>query len=148
MNRKHNVVFIDFDGVLVNKKSWRVRSGLNATADPDCVDVLNEITDKANAVLVVSSSWRIGQSREQIARILKSWGVKARVAGMTPVLLGAERGKEILRFLERNRRAVRDFVILDDDDDMHPYRHKLVQTEFDYGLRHEHIGMALGKISP
>lgn len=155
-SERRNTVFLDIDGVLVNKKSWYVRSGRQATADPPCVEVLNKITDAADAVIVVSSSWRIGQTLEQIRKILKGWGVKAKCVGLTPVLnakasmsiyLATTRGMEILAYLEKHRGTIKDFVILDDESDMHPYLHKLVKTEFDFGLTEAHIALATERLS-
>ena len=133
------VVFLDIDGVLVNKRSWFIRSGSRATADPPAA--LNEITDRANAVIVVSSTWRIGMSIHSMEQILRSFGVTANCVGLTPVL-GTARGKEIAVWLKMNKHVKR-FVILDDDDDMGPLSDKLVQTIFDDGLSKNHVARAL-----
>jgi hypothetical protein len=136
-----NVVFVDIDGVLVNKRSWYVRSGLQATADPPCVEALNKITNAAEADIVISSTWRIGQSLDQMSTLFRRWGVVAKVIGTTPHLPGKERGKEIKAWFSHNKAG--RFVILDDDDDVHPYKQNLVQTKFDDGLTNEHVAAAL-----
>jgi hypothetical protein len=123
-------------------------------ASPQCVAVLNEITERSGAVLVVSSTWRIGRSIEQLEELLEGWGVKAQMVGVTPVLrrqigniiISESRGKEINAWLLSNENW-NDFVILDDDDDMRPLLHKLVRTSFDLGLQPEHIKMALALLS-
>jgi hypothetical protein len=144
---RRNVVFLDFDGVLVNRQSLMQASGIHAKAAPECVAVLNQITEAANAVIVVSSTWRSLFSFNDLCKTLHGWGVTADCIGVTPEI--GHRGQEILEWLtdNSNRSLVKDFVILDDDDDMDPYMHKLVRTEFESGLRPEHLPPALARLS-
>jgi phosphoglycolate phosphatase-like HAD superfamily hydrolase len=135
------LIFLDFDGVLVTRKSWYVRSGNMATGDPDCVKALNRILEAAGADIVVSSTWRIGNSIAQLQEILSSWGVIGEVLDKTPRLIetcgslyvARPRGDEIATFLE-NYQSVESFVILDDDADMGELLPRLVQTTFELGL--------------
>lgn len=145
---KKRIVFLDFDGVLVNHKSWHVRSNGHATGDPSCVEALNRITAKTGAEIVVSSTWRLGTPVAELRGILKSWGVEASVIGATPCLIrdirrnGVElaaaepRGKEIQKWLDEHgqRWEIESFVILDDDSDMAHLMPFLVNTQFDTGL--------------
>lgn len=142
---KRNVVFLDFDGVLVNRKSLMKASGIKATADKDCVGILNKITDAADAVIVVSSTWRCLFSFTDICGKLYEWGVTADCIGVTPER--GRRGADILAWLADNRHLIKDFVILDDDDDMDPYQHKLVRTEFELGLQLKHVPLALARLT-
>jgi len=142
-----SVVFLDFDGVLVNKKSWYVRSGLQATADPPCIEALNVITRKTGAGIVISSSWRIGQTLAELACILKSWGVAGKLIGKTPWIADKDRGDEISAWLEAYPHPVDRFVILDDDADMGRLEEHLVKTEFDEGLTMEHAQRAIAKLA-
>lgn len=147
---KSNIVFLDFDGVIV------VASTRFIEADPLCVARLNEITDKTDAAIVVSSSWRKGRTEKQLEDLLKDWGVKASMVGVTPILqkeMGGivysdTRGHEINAWVESNKDTWKEFVILDDDGDMQPLLHKLVRTSFDLGLQPEHVGKALALLSP
>ncbi len=135
---------LDFDGVLVNHKSWYVRSGGHASADPPCVEALNHITDTTGAEIVISSSWRIGTSLPELRGILKSWGVTGKVIGKTPhqsarrgaIFISEDRGSEIRRWIEGYTQggAVEALVILDDDEDMGTLSPFLVKTEFETGL--------------
>src|SRR5688500_9278670 len=109
------VVFLDIDGVLVNRKSLMKASGLRATADPHCVEALNAITDATSAKIVVSSTWRYFHRSMGFASPLAfmrmklaEWGVRAEVIGCTPDLsrkagplyAGVRRGDEIQAWLD------------------------------------------------
>ena len=151
-NRKANrIVFLDIDGVLVNRRSFTIykKTGEHSMADPDCVAALNRITDTTGARIVLSSTWRKGRSIPRIRSLLKSWGVKARVVGKTPILDGqigriwisVDRGTEIAHWLKD--KAPCQFVILDDDGDMNSISYRLVQTKFDEDLTMEHAEKAI-----
>lgn len=130
------VVFLDIDGVLVNRESLRTAGGFRSKGSSDCVAALNRITDETGAVIVVSSTWR-RKGRGFVLRTLRGWGVTGRMIGITPVLNAVDRGEEIQAWLDdyQSRRGEVDaFVILDDDNDMLHLAGKLVQTDFMPGL--------------
>lgn len=117
----------------MNRACYQKASGLNSAADSDCVKLLNHIVQQTGAAIVVSSSWRImGESR--MRNLLRDWGVRARILGVTPRLNGT-RGDEIDAWLEANKDFVDDYVIIDDDKDVNIS--KLVQTNFEVGLTPE-----------
>lgn len=129
------VVFLDIDGVLVNRASLIKASGLKATADPQCVAALNKITDTTGAAIVVSSTWRL-LGLDAIRAKLNEWGVKAAVLDITGDLY-TSRGVEIVDWMCRWKSAgneIDDFVILDDDADMGHLIGHLVRTRFERGL--------------
>lgn len=139
------VVFLDIDGVLVNRASLRLPRiasaiGTIRPAHSECVEALNRITDVTGAELVMSSSWREEGDIELLADILRQWGVTGTLIGKTPVIEGTElysgstRGDEIQAWLDEADRAVSAFVILDDGNDMAHLRPSLVQTDSDAGL--------------
>jgi hypothetical protein len=109
------VIFLDFDGVLVNRRSWYVRSGRTATADPPCVAALNRITDSTNAQIVVSSTWRIGMTIVELRNLLHAWGVTGAVLAKTPHMgFSVRRGSEIKAWIdmyEASRELVESFAI-------------------------------------
>lgn len=130
------IIFLDIDGVLVNRRSLSKASGLRSQADPDCVAMLNRITDATGAKIVVSSTWRMGGNRF-IREKLRSWGVTGRVIGCTPVLKSVDRGEEIQAFIDDYSKMngdIQSFVIIDDDDDMLHLCDRLVKTQFADGL--------------
>ncbi len=111
-----NLIFLDLDGVL-NSEQYvhKVGDAWNGDQiDPDAVERLNKITEATGASIVVSSSWRIGTTLEEMQKLLISHGVKANVIGMTKVLYD-DRSIEIWDWLVENKSIVDNYVILDDD---------------------------------
>lgn len=134
-----NIVFLDVDGPLTYSD---YKNKETANIDPKKVSLLKEICDKANAGVVISSSWR--GSKDYTPRIyytlidiLTSNGIK--VLGDTPYLpiefenrnelpeilsmddieklkikYGTGRAAEIQKWI--NEHDVTNFVILDDED--------------------------------
>ena len=143
-----SILFLDIDGVLVNRRSLAHASGMRAKADADCVAMLNRITDATGARIVVSSTWRcLGVRR--VKELLRLWGVSGRIIGCTPVLGSVDRGEEIQAYLDeykKMRGAVSSFVILDDDDDMLHLAERLVQTQFAPGLTLEDADRAIAML--
>lgn len=138
---KRKIIFLDIDGVLVNRTSLQKRSGQQAEADKPCVEALNHIIQNTEAWICVSSTWRIfGETK--IAMTLKDWGVRSNFAGVTPdhtrkvgyLYQGVERGDEIQAWLDDNKNFAGAFVILDDDTDMKHLSHRLIRTKFETGL--------------
>jgi hypothetical protein len=135
-------VFLDIDGVLVNRNSLRKHSGRSAVADPPCVEALNRVLKETEAVIVVSSVWRLS-GLKSVRYHLRKWKVKGKILGITPDLtrvpndptawVHVERGDEIADFLARHPKIDR-FVILDDDSDMAHLKHRHIKTEFEAGL--------------
>jgi len=131
------ILFLDIDGVLVNRRSFFIRSGNLPTCDPGCLEVLNEICEATNAHIVISSSWRLESSLRELQQILGEWGVKAPVIGVTPLGLST-RGAEIEAWIaesESHGQTISSFVILDDCSDMEgELLGRLVQTDSGLGL--------------
>lgn len=139
------LIFLDFDGVLVNRKSLMQASGMHAKADPDCVRELNRILEVTGAKVVVSSTWRHA-GLLAVKDFLSEWGVKCQTIGITPRGYGV-RGHEIQQFLEQNRRHdVEDFIIIDDDSDMAHLLPRLIKTEFEVGLTADDADKAIATL--
>jgi hypothetical protein len=149
------IIFLDIDGVLINNASFKPPlkiEGVRVAAHPDCVAALNRILVETNAMIVVSSSWRLdcNSSTVEMREILSQWGIAGAVIGCTPILQSSfgsvrPRGEEILKWIKEDgeRFEIESFVILDDDDDMIHLRDRLVQTEFGRGLTMEHAERAI-----
>lgn len=148
------IIFLDIDGVLVNRESLCARNRpADARAAPGCVAALNVITAATNAAIVVSSTWRLGRKLIELCELLSSWGVTGSVVGATPRLIenqgsvhmAKSRGAEIQKWLDQNRdhRKVDRFVILDDDQDMDHLADWLVLTKFETGLTMEDSARAI-----
>lgn len=121
------IIFLDIDGVLKTKNGLRRAFKKFKKLVPDILDEfavknLNNLIKETNAGLVMTSTWRYGESIESIHRILSKQGVEGNVVGMTPELgqfkeqsfSTVTRGEEIQEWLKRNGEPV-DYVILDDD---------------------------------
>lgn len=142
------LIFLDIDGVLnhglyfekqskeninwdaMTKEEWRIKRFF----DPESIDILNEITDKTNAKIVISSSWR--NSFEKVSEMISFFqkvGITGEVIDRTGTLrftgikdydYSVPRGCEIKAWLEMNKGILNSkiskvkYVILDDDSDM------------------------------
>jgi hypothetical protein len=150
------LIFLDVDGVLVNRESLMKASGLEATAHPDCVSALNWIIETTGADIVISSTWRIigmGKIKDK----LNEWGVAGKVRGITPdhtrrdsntgfYVASSERGDEIQEWLDKyrsERGPIDSFVIIDDDADMKHLMPFLVQAQLERGLTMEEADRAV-----
>ena len=134
------VIFLDFDGVITTYQSkWKI--------DMDKVKIINDICDKTDAKIVVSSSWRIGYRGvvHTFQEYLKQYFVKNEyiglfkfnkfidnIVGMTES--GSCRGNEI-KFYMNDHPEVENYVIIDDDSDMCDYQlFNFVQTDTYEGI--------------
>jgi len=137
------IVFLDIDGVLVNKQYSALQAKDMRKFDPDCVKQLNRLLEAGDANVVVSSTWRLGYtSLQDLQHMLWDQGVACDVVGTTPQLDGV-RGEEIQEWLDVSDLDIESFVILDDDSDMAHLLPFLVKTTFDRGLIAEHVDRAL-----
>lgn len=125
------VIFLDIDGVLNNQIGEEF--SLEKVIHPDdliskrCVILLNELIKNTGAKVVISSTWRIGKSVEQLQKILEKFGFIGEVIGVTPRFNSdyTFRGNEIYKWIKDNEDLLGcsyyefdKYVILDDDSDM------------------------------
>ncbi len=172
------VIFLDIDGVL-NSNDWYVYRRDNVAMDsvdaqypfyefdPRAVKRLNRIIEQTGAKIVVSSSWRSGETVESLQKLLDSVGVVGEVIGLTPHLWCSKpypdkdgyrvpRGCEIDWWLDNygefqrinwskekqaeyvEKAIVKNYIILDDDSDMlYGQREHFIKTPGMYGLTDE-----------
>lgn len=152
------VIFLDIDGVLNTGeyiaeigKDPEERKVLRATIvnyskmiDPNASALLNVITEKTGAKIVVSSTWRILHPWDDLVWMLRNRGVTGDLLDKTPKR-GRDRGHEIGMWLDKHP-EVTHFVILDDDDDIDPYEAHHVKTKFNGahgGLQQGHVTRAI-----
>lgn len=154
MERKF--LFLDCDGVMATMNSYnKMRSDGNCDFDPRAVEALNIVIEKVPELeIVISSTWRWGETIESFQTILDVRGVvNAKVVGLTPRikliktsgnLISAPRGCEIQEWLndfyvtdrpyhpdmtmkeeyEWRKANPYYYLILDDDSDMLYYHRK------------------------
>lgn len=166
---KPKILFLDIDGVLNNvasaiyyrklgvKEKWErgtdVYSYLARNEfSQDAVANLWNIVDSTNCKIVISSTWRLGATREE----MKNWfsgipKIQDAIVGYTghfrkdfikadgsTGIMNCPRGMEIAAWLETEHySAYHDrfrFAILDDDSDMWPVQENLFQTDSHEGL--------------
>jgi hypothetical protein len=153
------IIFLDFDGVLNSEKWYRSRSKTVDQhdvssqypfyeIDPHAVYLLNKIVKETDSKIVVSSTWRLGRSIEELTEILKHHNFEGEIIDKTPHFGaptrfdGVEkpgytipRGCEIDWWLDQKgfqrinwsiekqreyiqKSEVKNYIILDDDSDM------------------------------
>lgn len=133
-----SVLFLDIDGVLNSTRTfvWINQNNLPTdTLDPVSLALLKFIKETTFCKIVVSSSWRVIYTKEEIEKAI---GVE--VDDLTPILntKGRIRGNEIDLWMENNYYPSK-YAIMDDDSDFLPnQKDHLVKTKFDEGLGWEH----------
>ncbi|QPI17840.1 hypothetical protein POP12_048 [Pectobacterium phage POP12] len=137
-----NVVFLDIDGVLNNYKSM----GFGEPCDIECARHVRRICTFANADIVVSSTWRIGNSTYNLQEILYIVGLNrviGRTASNDPSL--KDRGDEIKKWIDTY--GCNNYVILDDDNDMLPeQKDNFIHVDGYKGITEEESNYAIRNI--
>lgn len=127
------VIFLDIDGVLNNIFLIRGRDPI----DPVCMNTFNCLVDQTGAKIVVSSTWRFGETVETMTNLLRLKGLKHDVYSLTPERKGC-RGEEIEEWLTAHTEPYMNFheyLILDDDSDMlYHQRENFIHCPMDTGL--------------
>lgn len=132
------IIFLDIDGVLnheafykeryalIQNKQWHVEYPQSEFC-PKTVSNLNTLIKDTGAKVVISSTWRMGRSKEQLQVLLEGVGFEGEVIGTTPIIntKNSLRGNEILAWIRDNEELIgsrdynfTEYVILDDDSDM------------------------------
>lgn len=143
-----NYVFLDIDGVLNNLGSICAFGNPSKYLDPVSVALVARLCTEAPALIVVSSSWRTGNTPEveNALRMAGAEKITGFIVGETPYL-GKRRGEEIQQWLLDQSKPDTRYVILDDDSDMltdQPF----VKTTFEDGFRFRHYLEALRYLNP
>jgi len=139
------IIFLDVDGVLNSHQSvlmhrYRRRGDGGSLCPIACANLQCILDTVPTADIVITSSWRLGMSLDQIRKIFRANFIDgARVIGETPCLPGAPRGEEIQAWLESHAGPLQvvSYVIIDDSEDMGPLHPRLVQTSYMLGLMHD-----------
>ena len=147
------ILFLDIDGVLNNRfthlgpnhhtwNDWHFK-GLDRSLIPH----LNRIIEETGAKIVLSSTWRLHHTPEQMHARLTSAGMKPEIEiiDRTDVLnhgpIYVPRCQEIEKWLDEHPEVV-DFAVLDDDGDANIPGH-FVHTVHDVGLTEEDANEAI-----
>lgn len=127
-------VYLDIDGVLNSVASTVAFHHLRGPSrtiyseadrlDPVAVGLLKFLIDATDAKIVVSSTWRLNYSLQELIDIFATYGwenapliAKTGRGGINTV-----RGDEIEAHLDTVRDTLDEYVIIDDDSDMLPHQ--------------------------
>ncbi|KON87414.1 hypothetical protein AF332_11640 [Sporosarcina globispora] len=140
------LIFLDIDGVMNN---WIESQPSNKHESLEfassCVENLKYILKETNARIVVSSTWRIGETEKTLKdKVFKHYDLEKYILDVTPVCWEEPRGVEIASYLASLHICnVEGIVILDDDSDMEDLKDYLVRTDPKYGLTKKDAELAI-----
>lgn len=88
-----NVIFLDIDGVICLQKQWGSRKNNKGKKynrkydlfDPKAIRALNKILQESGAEIVLSSTWRIHYSIEEMNELFSERGIKGQITDYTPL---------------------------------------------------------------
>ncbi len=133
-----SILFLDVDGVL-NSRATRPAnpSRLRDWLDPINVGAFNELTRRAQFEVVLSTSWRLGRTLDEIAIEFAASGLLRKPIASTPDLRGVQgsRGAEIAAWLSSQRCPIQRFAILDDAFAIEEFPQQHVRISSLNGLR-------------
>ena len=112
-------LFLDVDGVL-NRTGYRpaASTGLASWIEVELGARLERLIEAVGARVVMCSDWRVGRTLAQLNAELRDAGLAVALHGVTPVLGGAARWREIAAWMAEHGVAAHEIVILDDEHDM------------------------------
>ena len=119
-------IFIDLDGVLVTTRQHFAKKlhpkYMTCPFDSKCVKILNEIIEKTNPLIILSSDWKLRFKINELNEIFKDNGVNSIITNVTPDFWGTQfkslqeldtcRGFEILKYVHQYQ--IEKYVAVDD----------------------------------
>ena len=122
------VIFLDIDDVLVCSRQHFAKKlhpkYMTCPFDSKCVKVLNEIIEKTNSLIILSSDWKLQFKINELNEIFKDNGVNSIITDITPDFWGTQfknlkdldacRGFEILKYVHQYQ--IEKYVAVDDLD--------------------------------
>jgi hypothetical protein len=143
-----NVIFLDVDGVLRTDASDRYWSEVTGEPIPQSVfdrlfsshsiSILNEIIYITGAKVVITSTWRVQHTLEELIQKFKIRGFRGEIIDKTNII--GNRGEEIQEWLDTN--SVNKYVVIDDsvkDILIHINSKRVVKIESNIGLNDSHF---------
>lgn len=111
------LIFLDIDGVMntCHYNLFQHDKGLEGLENlcPIAMLTLNKIIELTGAKVVISSTWRLSKTIEELQDILDNDGFLGEVVGKTPNIGFSKRGKEIYHHITHQKCT--GFVVLEDD---------------------------------
>lgn len=129
------ILFLDIDGVLNRTGFAPSTARLRHWIEPELASRLTTVLEALDARIVLSTSWRIDSTLDELRGELHAAGLDAaRVLDMTPELPDGERWPEIEAWMREHRIAPEAVVIVEDFYEMGPLTARTVMTDPDRGL--------------
>lgn len=97
-------IFTDIDGVL--NPHWKTKWSKSS------IQIYNQICQEYDLKPVITSTWRINHTKEQLQKIFYEQGIEVEIYDYTPHLDQKDRGLEIKEWLNNNK--VDNYVVIDD----------------------------------
>ena len=144
--KEQKYLFLDIDGVMNSFDDYNMTgeeflkkiNDISFVISKEQIDLLNEIVEKYNPKIVLSSYWRTRYPIPKVNKIFKENGFKGAVIAKTD-----EKGEEhkdrwnqIKRFIDKNN--VESYIILDDDSLGNEAKNH-IKTDSYKGMQKEHI---------
>ena len=92
MNDLYKLIFLDIDGVL-NSEEWYIERQSKDYSysyldefSPNLIRNFNKLIDKTGASVVISSTWRMSRSIDELKQLFESLGIRGNIIGKTPFL--------------------------------------------------------------
>jgi histidinol phosphatase-like enzyme len=135
-----NIIFTDIDGVL--NPHWKTKWSKNA------ISIYNKMCKDFNLKPVITSTWRMSHTKEQLQKIFIDQGIEVEIYDYTqlPVMtssglyLAKERGREIKEWLDENK--IDNYVVIDDKtSDIEPFVNNVIKCNSWIGLTEEHYNL-------
>lgn len=121
-------IFTDIDGVL--NPHWRTEWDRNA------IGCYNRLCKDLGLMPVITSTWRLAHTKEQLQRIFAEQGIDVEIHDYTPHMDRQDRGVEIKAWIDEN--GPDDYVVIDDRvHDIEPYVGNVVKCRSWIGLTEE-----------
>lgn len=143
-----NIIFLDVDGVLRTDASDRYWSEVTGQPIPQSVferlfssrsiTILNEIIYYTGSKVVITSTWRVQHTLDELKQIFKIRGFRGEIIDKTNII--GSRGEEIQEWLDTN--AVNKYVVIDDsvkDILLHINPKRVIKIESNIGLNESHF---------
>ena len=135
------ILFLDIDGVLNSRKFFESQRAIRKSSsyewketddiDPESVRHLNHLLKETGAKIVISSSWRVGKTVDELRDLAAIVGINSSlVIGKTTCAhVQGGRGAEIREWVKEHK-DIDKFLILDDDDfDMEEMIDFMIKTD-------------------
>lgn len=159
-----NVIFLDLDGIVntiqihKHKLPWQrmikkdgyyfdiCLPSYHRVSNKQAVRWLEKLALETESEIVITSSWRIGNSTKKIARALYNSGLSRKVKIIDSTKQIGRRDDEILEWIETH--YISNYVVLDDDSfDLEKVKDRLVQAKTNTGLTFDEYLEAKLKLS-